>query len=256
VDSRAQDRHGLRSASDAGRHPRHARGESFTRRCCSWESCCSDSRSGFNNLQTLPSDFFPKSAVGSVFGLGGTSAAIASVIYNFGTAEWWMPWGTRRCSWSPECLGPLGLVAAVLLAGRITPIKQVESPLTADSGTGCLETAHRAEQPDAAQPPTDRTIRRSRLKAVPHDHHPLDAALRASGPSPPIARSIEGRIPRPRLFVRRGRAAFYGRNQSEHTRVYHAPVPSSVSDWTRCVRTGKSVVASRARDCKMARAPP
>ena len=29
-----------------------------------------------NNLQTLPSDFFPKSAVASVFGLGGTAAAI------------------------------------------------------------------------------------------------------------------------------------------------------------------------------------
>ena len=31
-----------------------------------------------NNIQTLPSDFFPGSAVASVFGLGGTAAAIAS----------------------------------------------------------------------------------------------------------------------------------------------------------------------------------
>src|SRR5262249_41758683 len=40
-----------------------------------------------NNLQTLPSDLFPKSAVGSVFGLGGTAAAIASVLYNWGTGR-------------------------------------------------------------------------------------------------------------------------------------------------------------------------
>jgi ACS family hexuronate transporter-like MFS transporter len=37
-----------------------------------------------NNLQTLPSDFFPNSAVGSVFGLGGLAAAIASVALHLG----------------------------------------------------------------------------------------------------------------------------------------------------------------------------
>ena len=54
-----------------------------------------------NNLQTLPSDFFPKSAVASVFGLGGTSAAIASVLYNWGTGRVVDVWATRRCSSSP-----------------------------------------------------------------------------------------------------------------------------------------------------------
>jgi hypothetical protein len=56
-----------------------------------------------NNLQTLPSDFFPKSAVASVFGLGGTSAAIASVLYNWGTGRVVDAMATRRCSWSRAC---------------------------------------------------------------------------------------------------------------------------------------------------------
>ena len=55
-----------------------------------------------NNLQTLPSDFFPGSAVGSVFGLGGTAAAIASVLYNWTPRAWWTPSATRPCSWWRE----------------------------------------------------------------------------------------------------------------------------------------------------------
>ena len=38
-----------------------------------------------NNVLTLPSDFFPGSAVASVAGLGGTAAALASVLYNWNT---------------------------------------------------------------------------------------------------------------------------------------------------------------------------
>ena len=40
-----------------------------------------------NNLQTLPSDFFPSTAVGSVFGLGGAAAALASVLFTLGTGR-------------------------------------------------------------------------------------------------------------------------------------------------------------------------
>jgi ACS family hexuronate transporter-like MFS transporter len=75
-----------------------------------------------NNLQTLPSDFFPKSAVGSVFGLGGTSAAIASVIYNFGTGRVVDAMGYTPVFVVAGVLGPLGLVAAIVLAGRIAPM--------------------------------------------------------------------------------------------------------------------------------------
>jgi ACS family hexuronate transporter-like MFS transporter len=78
-----------------------------------------------NNLQTLPGDFFPRSAVGSVFGLGGTSAAIASVLYNWGTGRVVDAMGYAPMFVVAGILGPLGLVATVLLAGRIVPIRVV-----------------------------------------------------------------------------------------------------------------------------------
>jgi ACS family hexuronate transporter-like MFS transporter len=76
-----------------------------------------------NNLQTLPSDFFPKSAVASVFGLGGTAAAVASVIYNWGTGRVVDAAGYTPVFVLAGILGPLGLAATLLLAGRITPIR-------------------------------------------------------------------------------------------------------------------------------------
>ena len=79
-----------------------------------------------NNLQTLPSDFFPKSAVASVFGLGGTSAAVASVIYNWGTGRVVDATGYTPVFVIAGVLGPVGLIATLLLAGRITPLAESE----------------------------------------------------------------------------------------------------------------------------------
>jgi ACS family hexuronate transporter-like MFS transporter len=79
-----------------------------------------------NNLQTLPSDFFPKSAVGSVFGLGGTSAAIASVMFNWGTGRVVDAMGYTPVFIVAGVLGPLGLLATMLLAGRVRPLKETE----------------------------------------------------------------------------------------------------------------------------------
>lgn len=79
-----------------------------------------------NNLQTLPSDFFPKSAVASVFGLGGTSAAIASVLYNWGTGRVVDAAGYTPVFVVAGVLGPLGLIATLLLAGRIEPLAPSE----------------------------------------------------------------------------------------------------------------------------------
>jgi ACS family hexuronate transporter-like MFS transporter len=76
-----------------------------------------------NNLQTLPSDFFPKSAVGSVFGLGGTAAAVASVIYNWGTGRVVDAMGYTPMFVVAGVLGPVGLVLTLLLAGRVEPIR-------------------------------------------------------------------------------------------------------------------------------------
>jgi len=72
-----------------------------------------------NNLQTLPSDFFPGSAVASVAGLGGTAAAVASVLYNWNTGRVVGLMGYTPVFAAAALLGPVGLLAVLILAGRI-----------------------------------------------------------------------------------------------------------------------------------------
>ena len=72
-----------------------------------------------NNLQTLPSDFFPSSAVGSVFGLGGLAAAIASVGFTWATGRIVDSYGYTPVFLIAGVLGPVGLVVTLGLAGRI-----------------------------------------------------------------------------------------------------------------------------------------
>jgi ACS family hexuronate transporter-like MFS transporter len=76
-----------------------------------------------NNLQTLPSDWFPARAVASVAGLGGTAAAIASVLYNWNTGRVVDLLGYSPVFVAAGVLGPLGLAAVLLLAGRIEPVR-------------------------------------------------------------------------------------------------------------------------------------
>jgi ACS family hexuronate transporter-like MFS transporter len=75
-----------------------------------------------NNVQTLPSDLFPQTAVASVFGLGGTAAAISSVLFNWGTGRVVDLAGYAPVFVVAGVLGPLGLVAVLLLAARIEPL--------------------------------------------------------------------------------------------------------------------------------------
>lgn len=75
-----------------------------------------------NNLQTLPSDFFPGSAVASVFGLGGTAAAVASVSFNWYTGSVVDTFGYAPVFVAAGLLGPVGLVVTLLLAGRIARV--------------------------------------------------------------------------------------------------------------------------------------
>ncbi len=75
-----------------------------------------------NNVQTLPSDFFPSTAVGSVAGLGGMGAGIGSMIFIFTTG-----WVVDNFSYTPilvtaGILAPVGTLALVLLAGRIEKV--------------------------------------------------------------------------------------------------------------------------------------
>ena len=75
-----------------------------------------------NNLQTLPSDFFPGSAVGSVFGLGGAAAAVASVLFTWATGRIVDLYGYTPVFLVAGVLGPLGLVVTLRLAGRIESV--------------------------------------------------------------------------------------------------------------------------------------
>src|SRR6266581_1960184 len=72
-----------------------------------------------NNVQTLPSDFFPQNAVGSVAGLGGMGAGIGSMIFIFATG-----WVVDHFSYVPVLvvaglLAPFGTLVLFTLSGRI-----------------------------------------------------------------------------------------------------------------------------------------
>src|SRR4051812_1015314 len=79
-----------------------------------------------NNVQTLPSDIFPNSAVGSVAGLGGTGAGVGSMIFIFSTG-----WGVDNFSYTPVLvfaglLAPLGTIAMFVLMGKVDKIAMVD----------------------------------------------------------------------------------------------------------------------------------
>lgn len=76
-----------------------------------------------NNVQTLPSDFFPDHTVASVAGLGGVGAGIGSMIFTLGTG-----WVVDHFSYTPVLtaaglLAPIGTLVLLGLAGRIEPVR-------------------------------------------------------------------------------------------------------------------------------------
>jgi MFS transporter, ACS family, hexuronate transporter len=80
-----------------------------------------------NNVQTLPSDFFPSKAVGSVAGLGGTGAGIGSMIFIFTTG-----WVVDHFSYTPilvtaGLLAPIGTLVLFALAGPIQKVSNAEA---------------------------------------------------------------------------------------------------------------------------------
>jgi len=79
-----------------------------------------------NNVQTLPSDFFPSKAVGSVAGLGGTGAGIGSMIFIFSTG-----WIVDNFSYTPVLvtaglLAPIGTIVLFTLAGDVRKVQLTE----------------------------------------------------------------------------------------------------------------------------------
>lgn len=80
-----------------------------------------------NNVQTLPSDFYPSKAVGSVAGLGGTGAGIGSMIFIFTTG-----WVVDNFSYTPilvaaGLLAPIGTLVLFALAGNIKKVSIAEA---------------------------------------------------------------------------------------------------------------------------------
>src|SRR5215471_459616 len=72
-----------------------------------------------NNVQTLPSDFFPQQAVAAVAGLGGVGAGIGSILYVLATG-----WVVDHFSYSPiliiaSLLPVFGTLILFALSGRI-----------------------------------------------------------------------------------------------------------------------------------------
>jgi ACS family hexuronate transporter-like MFS transporter len=74
-------------------------------------------------VQTLPSDFFARNAVGSVAGLGGTGAGIGSMIFIFATG-----WVVDHFSYTPilitaGLLAPLGTIVLFAISGRVGKVR-------------------------------------------------------------------------------------------------------------------------------------
>jgi ACS family hexuronate transporter-like MFS transporter len=75
------------------------------------------------NVQTLPSDFFPVGAVGSIAGFAGTAAGAGAVIFTLSTG-----WVVDHFSYTPilitaAVLAPLATGALFLLAGRVRALE-------------------------------------------------------------------------------------------------------------------------------------
>lgn len=80
-----------------------------------------------NNVQTLPSDFFPDNSVASVAGLGGVGAGIGSMFFTLGTG-----WVVDHFSYTPVLtaaglLAPIGTLVLLSLAGKIQPVRPAVS---------------------------------------------------------------------------------------------------------------------------------
>jgi len=86
-------------------------------------------QSWINNVQTLPSDFFPQQAVAAVAGLGGVGAGVGAMLYVLTTG-----WVVDHFSYTPiliiaGLLPLLGTVVLFMLGGRIQTIPFAETGL-------------------------------------------------------------------------------------------------------------------------------
>jgi len=76
-----------------------------------------------SNVQTLPSDIFPASAVASVAGMGGTAAGLSSLIFNLCTGWMVVRFGYSIVLTMAGLLAPVGACTLFLLVGTIHRIE-------------------------------------------------------------------------------------------------------------------------------------
>ncbi len=72
-----------------------------------------------NNVQTLPSDFFPDRAVASVAGLGGTGAGIGAMLFTLATGRVVDAFGYTPILIIAGLLPIIGTLVLFSLSGRI-----------------------------------------------------------------------------------------------------------------------------------------
>src|ERR1700721_2838776 len=72
-----------------------------------------------SNVQTLPSDFFPTNAVGTVAGMGGMAAGIASGIFILFTASMVAHFGSNFALTLAAAGAPLAAILLFFIAGPI-----------------------------------------------------------------------------------------------------------------------------------------
>ena len=75
-----------------------------------------------SNVQTLPGDCFPASAVGTVAGLGGSAAGLSSLFFNLGTGWMVSSFGYGAVLTAAGVLAPIGALILFLTIGVIGPV--------------------------------------------------------------------------------------------------------------------------------------
>lgn len=79
-----------------------------------------------SNVQTLPSDYFPQASVGTVAGMGGTAAGVASLIFNLATAPLARHFGYGFILTIAGLLAPIGLILLFVVGGEIRRLEPAE----------------------------------------------------------------------------------------------------------------------------------
>ena len=82
-----------------------------------------------SNVQTLPSDLFPQSAVGTVAGMGGTAAGVSSLFFNLCTGWIVTHFGYSIVLILAGLLAPIGAMVLFLLVGDL---RRIEIPINAN----------------------------------------------------------------------------------------------------------------------------